>query len=528
MALESCIRFPSADVADFTSFSEATLDGLRLNSSRPTKTSTPTEGRKHETPLTAAQVDLCSILTSFTQVSLDRLGANTTIHQIGLDSISAIQLAEKLRSLKGIKISAADILQKPAIADLAALIQARCEENLDPTVTSFDLSTFQKQHKSAICERLGLEIDLVESVRPCTPFQGGVISQFLQSGNLYVNHVTYEMGSSWTPETLSRAWLAVSKSHAMLRTGFIPLDNATIPFAMVTYPHSDSITQVEVYHTMTNVQNWRKERTAQFHEDFQRPPWAVLIAEVEGQLLMHLTIFHGLFDAHSLALIMRDLDSDNSRLLNIASIDPLIGGLMAESEGDGVDITARSQYWKDVLGTAVVNKFPSLTPLVSTDGSMSVCLKTCSESLKELEAKCGKIGITLQAAGQAAWARLLSVYIGEPAVTFGVVLSGRDTVADAEKVAFPCITTVPIPAVDSSDNWKLLTSMMQLNSEIRKHQFTPMKDIQRWTNHRQPLFDTVFAFQKSSITTSPSWRVINEIASAEVSLFPSPTSIPRG
>jgi hypothetical protein len=98
-----------------------------------------------------------------------------------------------------------------------------------------------------------------------------------------------------------------------------------------------------------------------------------------------------------------------------------------------------------------------------------------------------------------------------------VVLSGRDTIVDAEKVAFPCITTVPMPAEDSGDNWKLLTKMMQLNSNVRKHQFASITDVQRWTNHHQSLFDTVFAFQKSSHTNKlPSWTVVNEIASAEV------------
>jgi aryl carrier-like protein len=517
-ALDSCIRYPSADVADFSAFSKATSEELQLKASQPTKSPTSVNKQEHQIPLTPAQSDMCSILADFARVSADRLKANTTIHQIGLDSISAIQLAAKLRSLKGINISAADILQKPVIADLATLVQAR-KDNAELKINSFNFSTFEATHKPTICSQFDLEVDAIESVRPCTPLQVGLISQFLHSKSLYVNHVTYEMETSWTPETLSNAWLAVSRSHAMLRTGFAPLDNPTIPFAMVTYLDLDLARSLEINHTVTNVEGWRNERTVQFHKDMRKPPWAVLIAKAESRLLMHLTIFHGLYDAHSLDLIMRDLDSGNFEELDTATIDPVLSELMVEAGNNNVDIEARSQFWKDVMGDAVINKFPSLTPLISKTGSTSVCSKTCSKSLEELEANCSEIGITVQATGQAAWARLLSVYIGEPAVTFGVVLSGRDTIVGAEKVAFPCITTVPTSAVDSGDNWKLLTDMMQLNSKVRKHQFTSIRDIQRWTSHRQSLFDTIFAFQKSSNTeASPSWRVINEIATAEVRL----------
>jgi aryl carrier-like protein len=460
----------------------------------------------------------------FARVPLNHLRPETTIHQIGLDSISAIQLAAKIRDLKGIKISAADILQKPAISDLADLVQSR--KGKKDLSSCYDFDAFELQHKPNICEQFHLKENQIERVRPCTPLQTGLISQFLNSKSLYVNHVTYEMDSSWTSEKLSHAWFALSKAHDMLRTGFALLDDTAIPFAMVTYRESISSEQIDISHTATKLEKWRNDRTVQFHRNLRRPPWAVLIEEAEGRLLMHLTIFHGLYDAHSLDLILKDLNAKDFAQLKPAPINFVLGELMMSARGEEVSQESSSHYWKKVLGDAVMNQFPSLTPLISTSGSTNVSSRLCSRTLRELENSCRQEGITLQAVGQAAWARLLSAYIGEPAVTFGVVLSGRDTIVGAEQVAFPCITTVPIPAMDSGDNWKLLTNMMQLNSQVRKHQFTSIKDIQRWTNQTQPLFDTIFAFQKSShAKSSASWTAIEEKATAEVCLLVSYRSL---
>ncbi|KAK5001217.1 hypothetical protein LTR60_007439, partial [Cryomyces antarcticus] len=135
----------------------------------------------------------------------------------------------------------------------------------------------------------------------------------------------------------------------------------------------------------------------------------------------------------------------------------------------------------------------------------------------KLEAGLRNANATLQAAGQAAWARILSSYTGELAVTFGVILSGRTT-ENAADVAFPCITTVPVGCQVDRSNKVLLDRMMESNLAIQRHQFTPLPKIQQWTgNPNEALFDTIFAYQKhtSSKDVDFPWKVVEGEATVD-------------
>jgi acyl carrier protein len=518
-ALKSCDEYPAADISDFAGLSEALVEVIRQKTIYPTNTHSMVGLEDSSSTFTPAQEEIRRILLDFSHIPEGQLKADTSIHQMGLDSINAIQLASRIRDLKGIRISAAEILQRPTIADIANMTQQG--GNSHEHRSSFDFLSFEMRHKSRICKELDIRSDQIECIRPCTPLQEGLLTQFLQSQSLYVNHMAYLLDSSWSAPSLRKAWNTASSSHLLLRTGFVPLEDPNIPYGMVIYAKCNIANHFDVADDLTNVDEWRTKRTAGFHVDLEQPPWAVLAEETTKGLVMHLTLFHGIYDAHSLDLILGSFVSTKSQDTKTHSIDPLLNNILAPSHSEEKEPVSQDheEYWKKTLENAAINRFPSLTPLWSTTGKTAVCSRICIAKLKDLEFKCAQQGLSLQAVGQAAWARLLSAYLGESNVTFGVVLSGRDTVAGAEQVAFPCITTVPVPAVDSGDNWDLLKQMMQYNSNIRKHQFTPLKNIQRWTGHaNQALFDTIFAVQKRSQVQKPEkWKLIDDIGTVEVS-----------
>jgi non-ribosomal peptide synthetase component F len=204
-----------------------------------------------------------------------------------------------------------------------------------------------------------------------------------------------------------------------------------------------------------------------------------------------------------------------------ATIKPLVNAILGSSISvtDEAEDEQRAQYWKSVLDHAGINSFPNLSPLRVFEGRTDVEERICSRNLRELEQICQNKGVTLQAAGQAAWAQVLSAYLGEENVTFGIVLSGRDIVEASENTVFPCLTTVPIAVEASKKRSELLAAMMDFNANVRKHQFTPMKAIQRAIGRpNEPLFDTIFAFQKMSTTrVQRPWKVVEEVATSEVS-----------
>ncbi|KAF2422748.1 hypothetical protein EJ08DRAFT_475481 [Tothia fuscella] len=523
-ALLSCVKYPATAATDFDRFSNHTIEAFRPKISRPSFVSTkPATNKNSERSLTLAQEELQNILAEFSGNPLRPLNSSTTIHQLGLDSISAIQLASRVRELKGVDISAADILANPSIAALADMIEAR--KNVDERKCSFNFGSFDAKHRRNVCRHNGrLRTERIELVRPCTPLQNGLITQFLRARNLYVNHMSYLLDDSWTTHKLQQAWISAFARFPMLRAGFVSLSDSSLPFGMLIHSELDYAQHFTVASDSVDVDKWRLRQTERFHKYLEDPPWAVLIVETQGRLLMHLTMFHALYDAYSLRLILEYLYLGEDQRSNTSekTFDPLLDHILGSSqtEKNSSDEETRSLFWKRAFTDISINKFPNLTPLFSTTSMTAVNSRIFIKSTHELETACTQVGITLQAAGQAAWARLLSAYIGESNVTFGVVLSGRDGFPGAEEIAFPCITTIPVLAMHTNDNWRLLTDMMTFNSSIRKHQFTPIKDVQRWTGHQnQPLFDTIFAFQKTSIPqTARKWKVVEDVASVEYAI----------
>lgn len=245
---------------------------------------------------------------------------------------------------------------------------------------------------------------------------------------------------------------------------------------------------------------------------------------------MHIVMFHGLYDAHSLHLILRALqyelqspDERQSAPKPLGFIQDVLNSLLVTSLPECIghaesrnDPTAA--FWRDQLKDAPTTRFPCLSPLHSNSGRMGHEDMVCSLTISTLEKECQKGGFTAQAAGQTAWACLLSAYIGEATVVFGTVLSGRDINPAADNIAFPTIVTVPTVIRTDGEIETILSTVMSFNAEVRRHQFAPISAIQRWTDQgSETIFDTIFALQKSTQPNVP-FEVAEDVSTAEYAL----------
>jgi hypothetical protein len=307
----------------------------------------------------------------------------------------------------------------------------------------------------------------------------------------------------------------------ILRTGFVALDeNPRFPYAMVTY-HPGSLKIPLKFVTMDafDVETWRDESASRFRENIIDPPWAVCLQNTGGALLMHLSIFHGIYDATSLTIMMDALLCHLRKQAVTApvSIMPVVAEIIGLTGGLELDNDIHVTYWQNTLREATFNLFPSLTPLRVLQPKTSVVTKTLGISSVDLERRCQSLGCSVQAVAQAVWARILSAYLGEDSVCFGVVLSGRDTAPSADQAVFPCLVTVPYGVtMVGKTNSALIQDAMVFNSSVRKHQFCSIGNIQRWTS-RDVLFDTILAYQKTSnASREPGLPVLEEISTDEV------------
>lgn len=320
--------------------------------------------------------------------------------------------------------------------------------------------------------------------------------------------------------------MAIMDRHQVLRSGFINVDDDEFPFAMITY-HSGTFDipwfedgDLEVATPS------RSDLSKLVLENLHQPAWKVRVKYSESQTWLQFSAVHALYDAQALRIIL----SEVSRAYRGETLELPIPILPVQSSivlaGRNKDVECES-FWKDMGPNLVVSRFPDMNSKNIFDAKYKVVARSCSESLCTLQGRCKDLGVTLQAAGQASWARLLASYIGESTVTFGLVLSGRTMVDDAQNAVFPCLTTVPSFYNMRGSNRNLLDCIMKLNASLLKHQFTPLSSIYSWTEKDPSLFDTVFVFQKFSNQSNDinnNWEKCEEEAHVEVSTYFSPLS----
>ncbi|KAH9884368.1 amino acid adenylation domain-containing protein [Xylariomycetidae sp. FL2044] len=452
-------------------------------------------------------------LSRLTRRPESEIGLHTPIYHYGLDSVTAVQLATLLRR-DGCRVSAIDVIANPTCAGIAAHIKSAADEK---PVPSYDFQAFRNSVSSEVERAVGRPAGFEEAILPCTPTQQGMISQFLASGGKhYFNYTSWGIPADVSVASLSRAWGTLTERHQVLRTGFVSVDHPDSTFAMVVYPVSDSAPRIELPSGSSfDVARWRGECAKRAVSDISSPPWRVAFVHQTMHLVMH----HALYDAYSLRLLLRDLSDIVSGAPEryIPSIQQAMSLLAPPAN----ETLAAETYWRSKSSSLAVSSFPSLTPLRVDQSVLSSAVKISDASTRDLRDRAAEADVTIQAAVQSAWARLLSAYLGEPAVVFGVVLDGRVS-EELRSLAFPLVKTLPVVASDNDSNSALLASMMQYNQDLRRHEHGSLPQIQRWLGRPDgQLFDTIVVYQGADAEPEEEelpWEVETEVASVEYAL----------
>ena len=457
-----------------------------------------------------------AVFAKLSKTLLEDISPSTTIYQLGLDSISAAQIATALRR-EGLQTNAADVMRHMNCKDLAASL-----EHASPAPSAdlplFDFVSFEQRHKDDIVRTCNINHAEIEAIRPCTSLQNGMLSQFTtKDDGVYFNYLRLRLNSDIDKNRLRAAWEVATQKHPMLRTGFAHIRDNRTPFAMIHHAHrSIAMPWADATKTKVSIETWidnaRLEAASQLH----LPPWRVRVVEENELSYLDLALLHAMFDAQSLRLIFDDIQRayNDETIGSAPPLEPLLSNIINASR---VDNTEQNNFWERLSKTAAPTRFPNLTPLRHDPAPPVVVTKFASRTMAELDAGCRQANISLQVAGIASWGTLLSAYTGEQSVTFGVVLSGRN-LEGADSTAFPCINTVPFVCNVSDRKVQTLEEATLLSADVQRHQFTPLNEIQRLMGYpNEPLFDTIFAFQKlSESNTEPDlWTVVDEKATIE-------------
>ncbi|KAI3109232.1 hypothetical protein CBS147333_5862 [Penicillium roqueforti] len=499
------IQYPSAQASDKRLLGADIPRVFEHNVSKTSKSvQFPTKSRQ-KLPWSYREEIVRDLLCKFSDVDSDNVFQDTTIFQLGLDSINAVQVSAKLREL-GYKISSGDILEAASIDQIASLLtsNAKIVEEIE-----FDFGLFQTNYLQSVCQQLEISSQIVQSLHPCTPVQNGMLAIFTHShGEVYFNRMTLRSSVPLDKKVLKEAWSKVMAQHEMLRTGFVELRDQNNPFAMITYHEYGKLPWYETSSSM-EVTSGVQQRHAL--ENLHQPPWSIEVEVGDHTSIMHFSALHAIYDAQSLATIFSDVRAayEGKALAMPAPVTKTLGPILLESKSQS---ESAQSFWKGLAPEVQPSKFPDLNPIRTNERTLLTTSIRCIQSRKAFEDACRDIGVTLQAAGQATWARLLSAYTGESNVTFGTVLSGRNLSADAQHAVFPCLVTVPTPLHIEGSNRQLLDCTLKRNALLVKNQFAPLSHIQRWLGSDEPLFDTLFVYQKfnSDAVGADKWDIIGE------------------
>ncbi|GKU16789.1 unnamed protein product [Fusarium langsethiae] len=468
------------------------------------------------------ELEVRQVLVKLSGVSEQQIKRRTTIFQLGLDSINAVQVASILRQ-RGFIISASDVIECPSCSKIAAKLLENRSRTECEGLNRYDVDQFSHQVYSEVVGRLP-QTAIIETVLPCTPLQSAMLASFIQSGGEnYLNAMEYIVTDEIPLESLEKAWQSLHERHPMLRTGFVPVQHPDASFAMVRYAPGSMKTPLSVTEfesdEASDLLRLKGETSKSVLAALHQPPWTVTLVQTPQQISMKLVVHHALYDAPGLRMMLDDLSRlvKSEQLPPVSRIEPVVSAILSNSLDEQ---GSEKAFWEAKASSTVVNKFPLMTPLRVENRCMLADTTVATLSFTKLKHATQASNVTIQAVIQAAWTRVLASYLGENSVVFGVALSGRTT-DETRDAAFPCLNTVPIVASNVTSNAELVSYMMKYNQHLHKHQFSPLGKVQRWLGHPAgPVFDTLISYQKMPDARSSflPWKLVKDEARVEYSV----------
>ncbi|KAI7627972.1 peptide synthetase, partial [Hortaea werneckii] len=512
-ALSASLRFGSSELRFLPDTDVSALNGI-LAIANDSDQANQQHSSDESATWTDVEEKVREVLSTLSRVATERISKNTSMYQLGLDSLNTAQVASRLRKL-GFNIDAMDVAESLTPAAIARKI-SDSQNSSGENGLAVDLAAFDAERRGEILGSLDIDPHEVEAIRPCTAVQSGMLAQSLHSsGDLYVNHVTFKVPNGVTYEAIRSAWEDTSSATPSLRIGFASCESQYGSFAMILYRQQKDSNFLKVYEKQPDLATLTTGAASDIVANLHQPAWRISLAQSHGASMMTLSLHHALYDADSLESLMQCFYASLAgRPTVTGSIDTILQRILQSEKSCAQEGAA---FWEKRLESLSVMKFPDLNPTwVEKSEKLVVSLES---KLKQTDVDhyCRSTGVTTQALGQAAWAILLSAYIGEPNVTFGTVFSARSG-SQSENITFPAISTIPVSCSVTDSHQQLVKEMVTYNASIQRYRFTPLSSIQRFAGlPGQSLFDTVFVYQKGNYDAESEnrWSMVHETSSVD-------------
>ncbi|CEL05644.1 hypothetical protein ASPCAL06761 [Aspergillus calidoustus] len=487
-----------AVLSDVVSGDTVSLDNFNLPQTRVPDSHLPsTQWDNSSWSFTETKVQ--RLTSSFCGLDSTAISKGASFLSLGIDSVSAIQFARKLRD-DGLKVSSSDILRFSCVGALAKHID---EASTKPQTNGV------KQPKEGVISLskyreiipLLSEADSISSMFECTPLQSGMITQTISSGGkLYVNPHPIRLNDSVDIDQLKTALQQVIQRNGILRTSFHLMED--IGESWVGAVHSAILLDWTEINLPSDANVISKVMSLfSFNEgvSFEVPPVrAVLVNQPESKILV-IIMHHALYDGASLPFFFEDLatiytSQSPAERPQFPDMIPYI----LEGQGESCD------YWTTKLHGYEAAEIP---PLESASTGMLATQHRIDFDLAIITGSCKDMEVTIQSVSLLSYAKVYARLLGRRDIVFGQVLAGRALAhPEADRTLGPLFNTVAQRVTFEPkflSNRVLAQRIQRQTTDAQIHQHAPLRVIQnklRQAGQLQStqLFDSLFVFQKSA------------------------------
>lgn len=472
-----------------------------------------------DSELSATEKQVLSALADTLRTPSTSIGRSTSFFALGLDSVSAIRFATKLRSEYGYEVDVSRILKRPTVAKLASHLQdSRPEgENQNNEYAAVDCETaIGSDILESVASQLREHGQTAQQVLPCTPLQEAMLSaKETSESSAYRNKTVFRIHGS--VDKLKACWETMLQRHSILRTIFLTTEDSKFPFVQAvllewTLPWEECDTVPD--HPSALLES-AKTQGDPLHEFL--PPWKIQVYTTDSAVYLLLDMHHALYDANAMSNLLLEVEQSykDQSLPAPVSFKPFLDFMVSSS------VEQADEFFKNQLQGFIPKPFDS-TATCSSRESFGTIIDRLDCSRDAVEEFLTKHSTTMLSLVQAMWAKTLSASQCYTDVCFGNVVSGRSVPVDGiESLVAPCFNTVPLRADLSMhrSNLSLIKALQQGNIETLPYQLTPLRRIQAQAGtNGQRLFDSLVLLQQTSTNLDADiWALEGETGVMDVS-----------
>lgn len=375
-----------------------------------------------------AELTLQSLWSALFDTHAEVIHANSTFHEMGGDSISALNLISTLRRL-GHDIKVNDILSRPTLREQAALLTVRSQQAKGMVISAAaqpNLSYQPPDRVYACLSQMNISRKDIEDIYPCSPGQ----IEFLTQGNK-PEQFWQLMSVRALPDDLDfNRWIylttELTQRNQILRALYLYLDDEK--------KHTQTALQVVLKNPALNL-TYRSYRTAREKQEILDAEWEnrfdpakpfvrymLLVNSQDGTRDLVIKLDHASYDGTLLHILDDEFKALNHNLppSKHSPFKDFIGQVISTPKQPQLD------YWLHQLQNHHFN-FPSkvtTNPVLSQIEVSKIGISTGVDALAMSS------GVTAPIVFQTAYSLLLAHLSGSSDVVYDNLITGRNVAVD--------------------------------------------------------------------------------------------------